>query len=83
MISTGKWLELCEADAERRAAAVAQGAAETFSARVSRSSLAAPEKITVCRLLDDRRTHDLIYGPDAELRNPLIFTAILLRLGWL
>ena len=63
MISTGRWLELCEDDAERR---VAAGAAETFSARVSRGSLASPEEITVCRLLDDGQTHDLIYVPDAE-----------------
>jgi hypothetical protein len=63
MISTGRWLELCEADAERR---VAAGAAETFSARVSGGSLASPEEITVCRLLDGRRTHDLIYIPDAD-----------------
>jgi hypothetical protein len=63
MISTGRWLELCEADAERRATA---GPAETFSARGSGGSLALPEEITVCRLLDLRRTHDLIYMPDAE-----------------
>ena len=44
----------------------AQGVTETFSARVSPGSLASPEEITVCRLLDDRRTRDLIYGPDAE-----------------
>ena len=66
MISTGRWLELCEADAERRATAVVQGSEETFSARVSSGSLASPEEITVCRLLDDRRTHDLVYQPDAE-----------------
>ena len=63
MISTGRWLELCEADAERRAAA---GPAETFSARVSRGSRTSPEEITVCRLLDLKRPHDLIYRPDAE-----------------
>jgi hypothetical protein len=62
MISTGRWFELCEADAERF---VAAGAAETFSARMSGGSLASPEVITVCRLLDDRRTHDLIYIPYA------------------
>jgi hypothetical protein len=28
--------------------------------------LASQEEITVCRLLDDRRTHNLIYGPDGE-----------------
>jgi hypothetical protein len=66
MISTGKWLELCQADAERRGATAVRRAAETFSARVSRGSLASPEEITVSRLLDDRRTHDLIYRPDAE-----------------
>ena len=66
VISTGRWLELCEADAERRATAVVQGSEETFSARVSGGSLAAPEEITVCRLLDGWRTHDLVYQPDAE-----------------
>jgi|HubBroStandDraft_1064217.scaffolds.fasta_scaffold769613_2 hypothetical protein len=66
MISTGRWLELCETDAERRAAAVVQGSEEAFSARVSGGSLAAPEEITVCRLLDGWRTHDLVYRPDAE-----------------
>jgi hypothetical protein len=66
MISTGKWLELCELDAERRATAVVPGSEETFSARVSGGSLASPEEITVCRLLDGRRTHDLVYRPDAE-----------------
>jgi len=63
MISTGKWLELCQADTERRGATAVRGATETFSARVSRGSLASPEEITVCRLLDDPRTHDLIYRP--------------------
>jgi hypothetical protein len=62
MISTGRWLEPWEADAERR---VVAGGAETFSARVSSGSLASPEEPTVRRLLDDRRTHDLIYLPDA------------------
>ncbi len=66
MISTGKWLELCAADAERRATAVVQGSEETFSARVSGGSLASPKEITVCRLLDGWRTHDLVYRPDAE-----------------
>ena len=66
MISTGRWLELCETDAQRRATAVVQGSEETFSARVSGGSLASPEEITVCRLLDDRRTHDMVYRPDAE-----------------
>ena len=33
---------------------------------MSGGSLASPEEITVCRLLDLRRTHDLIYMPDAE-----------------
>ena len=66
MVSTGRWLELCEADAERRATAAVQGSEETFSARVSSGSLASPEEITVCRLLDGWRTHDLVYRPDAE-----------------
>jgi hypothetical protein len=66
MISTGRWLELCEADAERRATAAVQGSEEEFSARVSGGSLAAPEEITVCRLLDGWRTYDLVYLPDAE-----------------
>jgi hypothetical protein len=66
MISTGRWLELCEADAERRATAAVQGSEETFSARVSGGSLASPEEITVCRLLDGWRTHDVVYRPDAE-----------------
>jgi hypothetical protein len=66
MISTARWLELCEADAERRATVVVQGSEETFAARVSGGSLAAPEEITVCRLLDGWRTHDLVYRPDAE-----------------
>ena len=55
MISTGRWFELCEADAERRTTAVAQGAAETVSTRVSGDSLASPEEMTVCRLLDERQ----------------------------
>jgi hypothetical protein len=66
MISTGRWLDLCEADAERRATAVVYGSEQTFSARMSGGSLAAPEEITVCRLLDGWRTHDLVYRPDAE-----------------
>jgi len=66
MISTGRWLELCEADAERRATALVQGSEETFSARVSGGSLAAPEEITVGRLLDGWRTHDLVYRRNAE-----------------
>ena len=66
MISTGSWLELCEADAQRRATAVVQGSEEEFSARVSGGSLASPVEITVCRLLDDRRTHELVYRPDTE-----------------
>jgi hypothetical protein len=66
MISIGRWLELCEADAERRATAAVRGSEETFSARVSGGSLAAPEEITVCRLLDGWRTHDWLYRPDAE-----------------
>jgi hypothetical protein len=66
MVSTGRWLELCEADAERRATAAVQGSEETFSARVSSGSLASPEEITVCRLLDGWRTHDMVYRPDAD-----------------
>jgi len=65
MISTGKWLELCESDAKHRSAG-AQDPRETFAARVSKGSLAAPEEITVCRMLDYRRTHDLVYGPDTD-----------------
>jgi hypothetical protein len=65
MISTGKWLELCEADAARRGS-VATASEEEFSARVSKGSLAAPEEITVIRQEDGWRTHDLIYSPDAD-----------------
>ena len=63
MISTGKWLELCEADAAQRAS-VGAGPHERFSTRVSKGSLAAPEEITVIRLDDGWRTHDLVYAPD-------------------
>lgn len=63
MISTGKWLELCEADAARRGGSIATDRAEQFSARVSKGSLAAPEEITVIRQEDGWRTHDLIYAP--------------------
>ena len=63
MISTGKWLELCEADAKHRDV-TAQDAGVTFSARVSKGSLAAAEEITVCRLLNDRRTHNLVSRPN-------------------
>ena len=66
MVSTGRWLEICERDAERRAVAVVQGSEETFSARVSGGSLASPEEITVVRLLDGRRTHDVVYQRAAE-----------------
>jgi hypothetical protein len=65
MISTGRWFELCEADAERRATAPVRGSEETFEAGVSGGSPAEPGKITVCRLLDRWRTHDLVYRPDA------------------
>ena len=65
MISTGRWLELCEADAARRGS-IATDREEEFSARVSKGSLAAPEEITVIREEDGWRTHDLIYALAAD-----------------
>jgi len=65
MISTGTWLELCEADAARRGS-MATDRAEEFSARVSKGSLAAPEEITVIRQEDGWRTHDLTYSLAAD-----------------
>ena len=64
MISTGRWLELCEADAATRGS-IATEREEEFSARVSKGSLADPEEITVIRTEDGWRTHDLIYARDA------------------
>ena len=43
----------------------------------AQGSLAAPEEITVCRLLNDRRTHDLIYRPD--ILGTFVFQATLER----
>ena len=60
MISTGRWLEFCEADAVRRGS-IGTDREEEFSARVSKGSLAAPEEITVIRQEDGWRTHDLTY----------------------
>ena len=65
MISTGRWLELCEADAARRGSIVTERA-EEFSARVSKGSLAEPEEITVIRQEDGWRTHDLNYARGAD-----------------
>lgn len=65
MISTGRWLELCEADAGRRGS-IATDREEEFSARVSKGSLAAPEEITVIRQEHGWRTHDLIYTLTAD-----------------
>ena len=65
MISTGRWLELCEEDAARRGS-IATAREEEFSARVSKGSLAAPEEITVIRKEDGWRTHDLIYALAAD-----------------
>ena len=65
MISTGRWLELCEADAARRGS-IATDREEEFSARVSKGSLAAPEEITVIRQEEGWRTHDLIYSLAAD-----------------
>lgn len=65
MISTGRWLELCEADAAHRGS-IATDRAEEFSARVSKGLLAAPEEITVIRQEDGWRKHDLIYALAAD-----------------
>jgi hypothetical protein len=65
MISAGRWLELCEADAARRGS-IATDREEECSARVSKASLAAPEEITVIRQEDGWRTHDLIYALAAD-----------------
>jgi len=76
MISTGRWLELCEADAARRLS-IATDHAEEFSARVSKGSLAAPEEITVIRQEDGWRTHDLIYARGAA--EDFVFQAVRAR----